>query len=99
MNLAKALIPGSIIAIAVGLYFNAFFGFTIYPPFHVAQRPIPVIYIGKLLLISGYIGLGLVTFGFILGIINNIYINHKKNQLQSLAGYFLPGLLPYLVLI
>ncbi|WP_287954971.1 V-type ATP synthase subunit I [Acidiplasma sp.] len=89
MNLAKALIPGSIIAIAVGLYFNAFFGFTIYPPFHVAQRPIPVIYIGKLLLISGYIGLGLVTFGFILGIINNIYINHKKESVAKFGWILL----------
>jgi V/A-type H+-transporting ATPase subunit I len=78
-TLAKALIPASIIAIIFGIIFNEFFGFTIYPvPFQVASSPVPVTHIGLLLVISGYIGLGFVTFGFILGVINNIYIKHRK---------------------
>ncbi len=88
-NLSKALIPASIISIFFGIIFNEFFGFTIYPvPFRVATTPIPVMYLGKLLLISGYTGLGLVTFGFILGIINNIYINHKKAAVAK-AGWIM----------
>ncbi|MEM0140113.1 MAG: V-type ATP synthase subunit I [Ferroplasma sp.] len=78
-TLAKALIPGSIIAIIFGIIFNEFFGFTIYPvPFQISPAPIPVTHIGLLLVISGYIGLGFVTFGFVLGIINNLYIRKRK---------------------
>jgi V/A-type H+-transporting ATPase subunit I len=78
-TLAKALIPASIIAIIFGIIFNEFFGFTIYPiPFQISPSPVPVTHIGELLVISGYIGLAFVTFGFVLGIINNLYINHKK---------------------
>lgn len=78
-TLAKALIPSSIIAIIFGIVFNEFFGFTIYPvPFRLSSTPVPVIHIGELLMISGYIGLAFVTFGFVLGIINNAYINHRK---------------------
>ncbi len=89
-NLAKALVPSSIIAIFFGIIFNEFFGFTIYPiPFKIATSPVPVLYLGKLLLISGYIGLVLVTFGFILGIINNIYINHKKAAVAKAGWIFM----------
>ncbi len=89
-TLAKALIPASIIAIIFGVIFNEFFGFTIYPvPFRVSTRPVPVHYIGKLLLISGYIGLAFVIFGFALGIINNLYINHKKVAVAKFGWIFM----------
>ena len=85
-TLAKALIPSSIIAIIFGIIFNEFFGFTIYPvPFQISPSPVPVAHIGQLLVISGYIGLGFVTFGFILGIINNIYINHRKAAVAKIG--------------
>jgi V/A-type H+-transporting ATPase subunit I len=85
-TLAKALIPASIIAIIFGIIFNEFFGFTIYPvPFQISPTPIPVTHIGLLLVISGYIGLSFVTFGFILGIINNIYINHRKAAVAKIG--------------
>jgi V/A-type H+-transporting ATPase subunit I len=78
-TLAKALIPSSIIAIIFGIIFNEFFGFTIYPvPFKLNPVPVPIMHIGELLMISGYLGLSFVTFGFVLGIINNMYINHRK---------------------
>ncbi|AAT43071.1 V-type ATP synthase subunit I [Picrophilus oshimae] len=91
-TLAKALIPGSIIGIIVGIIFNEFFGFTIYPrPFVANPRPFPIVYIGKLLLISGYIGLAMVIFGFILGIINNVYIN-KRREAVAKFGWILLAL-------
>ena len=85
-TLAKALIPASIIAIIFGIIFNEFFGFTIYPvPFQISPAPVPVTHIGLLLVISGYIGLAFVTFGFVLGIINNFYINHKKEAIAKIG--------------
>ena len=89
-TLAKALIPASIIAIIFGVIFNEFFGFTIYPvPFRITPRPIPVIYLGKLLLISGYTGLAFVIFGFVIGIVNNLYINHKKAAVAKIGWIFM----------
>uniref|UniRef100_UPI00307E4B00 V-type ATP synthase subunit I n=1 Tax=Ferroplasma sp. TaxID=2591003 RepID=UPI00307E4B00 len=85
-TLAKALIPASIIAIIFGIIFNEFFGFTIYPvPFQIASSPVPVTHIGLLLVISGYIGLGFVTFGFVLGVINNMYIKHRKAAVAKIG--------------
>ncbi len=89
-TLARALIPSSIIAIIFGVIFNEFFGFTIYPvPFMIASRPVPVTYLGKLLLISGYIGLAFVIFGFVIGIINNLYTNHKKVAVAKFGWIFM----------
>ena len=85
-TLAKALIPSSIIAIIFGIIFNEFFGFTIYPvPFQISPAPVPVTHIGLLLVISGYIGLAFVTFGFVLGIINNFYIKHRKAAIAKIG--------------
>ena len=44
----------------------------------------------KLLLLSGYIGLGMVTFGFILGIINNINHGNKRHAIGKI-GWLLFG--------
>ena len=85
-TLAKALIPSAIIAIIFGIIFNEFFGFTIYPvPFQISPAPVPVTHIGLLLVISGYIGLAFVTFGFVLGIINNFYIKHRKAAIAKIG--------------
>ncbi len=89
-TLAKALVPASIIAIIFGVIFNEFFGFTIYPvPFRISPSPVSVTHIGLLLVISGYIGLGFVTFGFILGIINNMYIKHRKAAVAKIGWILL----------
>jgi len=89
-TLAKALIPASIIAIIFGIIFNEFFGFTIYPvPFRVVSRSVPIVYIGKLLLISGYIGLAFVIFGFMIGIYNNLYLKHRKAAIAKAGWIFM----------
>ena len=79
--LAKAMLPGSVVAIVVGILFNGFFGFAILPttigPFHITYFN-PIVYTSKILLMTGYFGVGMVSFGFILGILNDYYYNHKK---------------------
>ncbi|MEM3237887.1 MAG: V-type ATP synthase subunit I [Thermoplasmata archaeon] len=83
--LAKALIPSSIIAIIFGLLFNEFFGFAVLP-FTVFKL---VSNLPKLLLISGYIGLAMVSFGLILGFINELYIKHRKGAIAKIGWLML----------
>ncbi|KAA8922032.1 V-type ATP synthase subunit I [Thermoplasma sp.] len=82
--LAKALIPSSIVAMIAGILFNQFFGFAILPftVFHVyAVLP-------KLMLIAGYIGLGMVVFGFILGFIEDLWMKDVKGAMDRLGWLF-----------
>ncbi len=81
-TLAKALIPSSLVAIAVGALFNEFFGFQVLPFTVFAVEP----GLAKLLLISGYIGLLLVSFGLILGAINEYTVGHRKG-IAGKAGW------------
>jgi V/A-type H+-transporting ATPase subunit I len=102
-KLAKAMTPGAITAIVLGFMFNLYFGFhlngylfgflnstfglhlpadgTIFSPIHGLR---------KLLLISGYIGLGMVTFGLILGILNSMREGEKKHAIGKM-GWLLFG--------
>ncbi len=70
----KAIIPGSIIAIVLGVMFNGYFGFSLpYTPlFNVTKR------VATLLLISGWIGVFMVSFGFVLGALNKLYLRKIK---------------------
>lgn len=83
--LAKALIPSSIIAIIFGLLFNEFFGFAVLP-FTVFKL---ITNLPKLLLISGYVGLAMVSFGLILGFINELYIKHRKGAIAKIGWLML----------
>ena len=78
--LAKALIPGGIAAIISGIVFNGFFGYSILPtqigPFHVTYYN-PIIYTSKILLMSGYFGVFMVSFGLILGMVNEHYYGER----------------------
>ena len=82
---ARALIPGSIVAIATGIVFNAFFGFHILP-FTLYD---PIKNIGKLLLFSGFVGIAMVSFGLILGIINEHAHGHNKGAIGKIGWLFL----------
>ena len=103
VKLAKAMTPGAIIAIGLGFVFNLYFGFhlngylfgflnstlglhlpadgTIFSPIHGLR---------KLLLISGYIGLGMVSFGLVLGILNSLREGLKKHAIGKM-GWLLFG--------
>ncbi len=82
--LAKTLIPSGILAIAVGLFFDNFFGFQVlhmlfgFNGYNV-QENVP-----KLLLFSGYVGIAMVGFGLVLGIFDNLSAGNRKHA----AGKF-----------
>jgi len=81
LMISKAVIPGAVIAIALGVMFNEYFGF---------QLPYTALFnvqlgVSKLLLISGWIGFFMVSFGFILGFINKLSIGEKKHAAAKLG--------------
>ena len=103
VKLAKAMTPGAIIAIILGFLFNLYFGF--HPNIYLSgylnhtfglHLPAdgaffdPIIGLRKLLLISGYIGLGMVTFGLILGILNTLREGERKHAIGK-GGWLLFG--------
>lgn len=78
LMISKAIIPGSIIAMALGIVFNEFFGFHLgyVPLFNLTSR------VATLLVISGWTGVGMVSFGFVLGALNRYY----SGDLKGTAG-------------
>ena len=106
VKLSKAMIPGCVVGIFLGVIFDLYFGFhlngyafdvlasvgvTGFPePGAVLNRPAqaffdPVENVGKLLLIAGYTGIGMVTFGLILGILNAIREREKKEIIGKIG--------------
>lgn len=103
VKLAKAMTPGAIIAMGLGFVFNLYFGF--HPNVYLfsylnatfgLHLPAsgaffdPITGLRKLLLVAGYIGLGMVTFGLILGILNTIREGEKKHAIGK-VGWLLFG--------
>jgi V/A-type H+/Na+-transporting ATPase subunit I len=83
-SLAYALIPGSVAAIIAGVYFNAFFGAHILPiPY---TDPVSAHGASELLLLAGYIGLAMVTFGFTLGAIKEYYHHHYRGVIGKVGS-------------
>ncbi len=73
-TLARALIPSALSAIVFGIIFNQFFGFKILPftLFDVTAS------LPTLLLVSGYIGLFMVTLGLVMGFTSEYFGGHRK---------------------
>lgn len=104
VKLAKAMIPGCIIAIILGFCFDLYFGFHLnaylfsflnnfglnLPPDGALLNPIGTFGLRKLLLISGYVGLGMVSFGLILGILNSMRERQIKHIISKI-GWLLFG--------
>ena len=103
VKLAKAMTPGAIIAMGLGFVFNLYFGF--HPNVYLfgylnsalgLHLPAsgaffdPITGLRKLLLIAGYVGLGMVTFGLVLGILNTIREGEKKHAIGKM-GWLLFG--------
>ncbi len=86
-QLAWALLPGCAVAIGLGLYWDEFFG---YPLLHnlVGYTPkiTPLVDVGLLLLIAGYIGLGMITLGFLLGALHEHFIGHDRGAAGKIGG-------------
>ncbi len=86
-NLAWALLPGCALSIALGFVFDEFFGV------HLFQRlfgwtPVadPLHNVGTLLLIAGFIGLAMVTFGFLLGLLKEQFHHHRRGVVGKAGG-------------
>jgi V/A-type H+-transporting ATPase subunit I len=104
VKLAKAMTPGCIIAIILGFCFNLYFGFHLngylfsflnnfglhLPTDGASLDPIGTFGLRKLLLFSGYVGIGMVSFGLVLGILNSIREGQKKH-IVSKIGWLLFG--------
>ena len=103
VKLAKAMTPGAIIAIVLGFLFNLYFGFHLNGylfgflnssfGLHLPADGMifsPILGLRKLLLISGYIGLGMVSFGLVLGILNSMREGLKKHAIGKM-GWLLFG--------
>jgi len=104
VKLAKAMTPGCIIAIVLGFCFNLYFGFHLngylfsflnHYGFHLPTDgalldPIGTFGLRKLLLMSGYVGIGMVSFGLVLGIINSLRDGEKKHVISKI-GWLLFG--------
>ncbi len=99
VKLAKVMTPGAIIAMILGFMFNLYFGFHLngylfnylngfglhLPDSGAFLEPLAPAGLRRLLLISGYIGLGMVSFGLILGILNAFREGEKKHMIGKLG--------------
>lgn len=85
MILAKSIIPGSIIAIIMGIVFNEYFGFHMpfYQGFNLELK------LSTILLVSGWIGVFMITFGMVLGFINLWRVNNKKHAIAKIGWILL----------
>jgi V/A-type H+/Na+-transporting ATPase subunit I len=82
-SLAWTLIPASSLAIVFGWFSNEFFGPTVSlpgPHWDVRSN------IGDLFLVAGFMGLSMVTVGFVLGALKAYYQHHRKEMIARLAG-------------
>ncbi len=77
--LGKAMIPGAVISIILGIIFDNYFGFQLnYPHFDVLSQ----FGLRKLLLFSGYTGVAMVDLGLIFGFV----VNYRNGHLREAIG-------------
>ncbi|HZY70953.1 MAG TPA: V-type ATPase 116kDa subunit family protein [Thermoplasmata archaeon] len=88
-SLAYALVPGCLIAIAVGFLDNSIFGFALLPSY---TAPLAVDANGLrhsvpfLLYLAGYIGLAMVCLGFFLGALKEYFHHHVRAAIGKVGG-------------
>ncbi len=89
-QLAWALLPGCGLAIGLGLYWDEFFGYHLFgalfgynAPTNLSANPG---YVGLLLIFAGFIGLGMVTLGFLFGLLKEYFRGHRRGAAGKLGG-------------
>ncbi len=80
--LAKAMIPGAIIAIALGIVFDNYFGFKLPYPYYDILQPNGL---KTLLLLSGWTGVAMVSLGLIFGAATNLSRGHWKEGVGKIG--------------
>jgi V/A-type H+-transporting ATPase subunit I len=83
-SLAYAILPGTIIAIALGFWFNDFFGAQVIPGYNSTVTPINNV--GTYLVLAGYIGIAMVVFGFALGALKEYFHHRYRHMLAKVGG-------------
>jgi V/A-type H+/Na+-transporting ATPase subunit I len=86
-QLAYALLPGCALAIALGLYWDEFFGFHLFGRLVGYVAPLdPAHDVGLLLLVAGFIGLAMVTLGFLFGLLKEYFHHHRRGVVGKAGG-------------
>ena len=86
-QLAYTLLPGCVLAIGLGLYMDEFFGYHLFrAAFGYATPFDPVKNVGFLLLFAGFVGLAMVTLGFLFGVLKEYYHHHPRGALGKVGG-------------
>jgi V/A-type H+/Na+-transporting ATPase subunit I len=88
-SLAYALLPGCILAIGLGLYWDEFFGVHLLNLLFGYTAPVNLLSasgVGHLLLLAGFLGLGMVTLGFVFGALNEHFHHHPRGVVAKCGG-------------
>jgi len=87
-QLAYALIPGCLLAIGLGLYTDQFFGTQVLHTLfgYVGPDPASKVYLPKYLLFAGFVGLGMVVLGFLMGAIKEQFHHHPRGVVAKSGG-------------
>ena len=86
-NLAYAFLPGCVLAIALGLWWDEFFGFHLFAAwFGYTAIVDPVHRVGSLLLVAGFVGLGMIVFGFLFGLLKEYFHHHPRGVIGKFGG-------------
>ncbi len=88
-QLAWALLPGCALAIALGFVYDAFFGFHLFQylfGWTPLIDPLTPRSVTTFLLLAGYIGLGMVTLGFLLGALKAYFHHHRREMIAKIGG-------------
>ena len=88
-SLAYTLLPGCLLAIGLGLYWDEFFGVDLLHRLFGYNAPVKLTSsagVGELLLLAGFLGLGMVTLGFAFGAINEWFHHHRRGTVAKLGG-------------
>lgn len=83
--LARALLPGALVAIGLGIFFDNYFGFQLPYPHYSLLSPTGL---KTMLLVSGYTGVAMVSLGFIFGFIVN-FIHGNKKEATGKIGWLI----------
>jgi V/A-type H+/Na+-transporting ATPase subunit I len=89
-SLAYTLLPGCVLAIGLGIYWDGFFGYPLFyhlfgyiAPSNLKANPG---FVGLLLLFSGFVGLAMVTLGFLFGLLKEYFHHHRRGALGKAGG-------------
>lgn len=88
-QLAYALLPGCALAIALGAYWDEFFGYHLLGRLFGYVAPVDLLRssdVALLLIIAGFVGLAMVTFGFLFGLLKEYFHHHPRGVVGKAGG-------------